>query len=367
MYAVMKKLSSLMTGLFLVLFPAFLAANGSKSVSQPAGSGNTGAPGPYGKYTPAITLSTTRIMDSTIKFDPANPDMKSWEENRLAAAFEKEIGIKFTYKWIATDADSNLAKWNAAIATGDIPDFAMVSDNVYKLLYEADMIADMGQIFRDYASPELTAMIPENFFTQMIIDGKMLGIPLPNKGYHSGTVLWIRKDWLDRLKLSIPKTTNDVVEIARAFKNARLGGSDTIGIIFSNNNHGGSKIEYGDGKWSGFVNGFGAYLNYWIVRNGKLEFSEVQPEMRTALLAMQSLYNEGLINRDFAVANAQVAQEYFSSGKAGLVYSTTWMTHSTMMSLHANDPGAEIMKNPGVSSRVSSLDRKFIVLAWSIP
>ncbi|MDR2757969.1 MAG: extracellular solute-binding protein [Spirochaetaceae bacterium] len=339
----MKKIPVFMLGVFLVLIPAVVMAGGGQSKTGSGGERNIGASGPYGKYTQAITLSTTRIMDSTIKFDPSNSDMRSWEENRLSKAFEQELGVKFTYKWIATDTDSNLAKWNAAIATGDIPDFAMVTDNVYKLLYEADLIADMGQIFKDYASPELVAMLPENFYDQMTIDGKMLGIPLPNKGYHSGTVLWIRKDWLDRLSLSIPKTIDDVIAVARAFKKGNLGGPDTIGIIFSNNNHGGPTIEYGDGKWSGFVNGFGAYLNYWIVKNGKLEFSEVQPEMRTALLAMQGLYKEGLINRDFAVANAQVAQEYFSSGKAGLVYSTTWMTHSTMMSLHANDPKADII------------------------
>jgi putative aldouronate transport system substrate-binding protein len=330
-----RTIGCVLSGFVLLVF--LVTCNGKKlGTAGPV----QGDKNPLGKYSPPITVSTVQILNATVQFDESNPDKKSFTENRVATALLNELGIKVENKWVATDTDSNMARWNAAIASGDVPDFAWVPTNVYKLLYDADLIADMSQVFKDYASPDFIDMLPVEFFQQLTLDGKLMGFPLPTKGYHSSTVLWIRQDWLDKLGLQIPKTTDDVIALARAFYNAKLAGPDTIGIIFSNLNTGDS---YGDGKWDGFANGFGAYFDYWVKKNNQLVFGEVQPEMRDALLAMQGLYHDGIMNRDMPVANAQIAQEYFASGKAGLVYSTSWMTHSTMMALHANNPNAVII------------------------
>ena len=47
----------------------------------------------------------------------------------------------------------------------------------------------------------------------------LYGIPSGNAERIPSQFLWIRKDWLDKLGLDVPKTLDDVVEVARAFKN----------------------------------------------------------------------------------------------------------------------------------------------------
>jgi putative aldouronate transport system substrate-binding protein len=276
-------------------------------------------------------------------FDQNDPGARSFEENVWVKAYSDEMNVNLTYKWIASDEEANTAKWNAALASGDVPDFAQVNDSVYRLLYEADYLADMGAYLQGYGSEALLRRMTESDYQQMTLDGQLLGMPLPNKAYIGTTLLFVRKDWLDTLNLPVPKTIEDVVSIARAFKDARLGGSDTIGILFNNNNSGGSRFTASDGKWDGFMNGFGAYLNYWLERDGKLVFSETQKEIKDALLAMQSLYRDGTMNRDIAVANSQIAGEYIASGKTGLFYSTAWNNSAAMYTLHNNDPLSNVI------------------------
>jgi putative aldouronate transport system substrate-binding protein len=326
-----------------------------------SGGTGTGEAGYLGKYEPAITYSTARQLNNTILFDQNISDRRSLDENIWARTFREDLGINITHSWIAPDGDSNTAKWNAAMASGDVPDFATVSQNVSKLLYDAGLCYEMDEIVEQWASPELKALIPQDFYEQLTIDGKLVGLPLPAKAAQGATLLFIRTDWLDQLGLPLPKSVEDVMSIARAFRDAKLGGPNTIGIMFGQNTSGGTtgSLAFGsaDGKWDGFLNGYGAYLNYWIEKDGELAYSTIQPELRPALLALRSLYREGVMNRDFAAINNQVAQEYITSGRVGIFYMTAWNVSSTIQTLHNLDPKARVinMFPPGTGGRVFSI------------
>jgi putative aldouronate transport system substrate-binding protein len=334
----------LVAGIFAALTVSLMAGGGKQSGGT-AGSAykSTGKQDPFGKYTPEITLTSTRIMSPNDKFEPGDPEKRSYEENRWMRIFKEELGINIKYKWISPDADSHIAKWNANIASGDIPDFADVSDSLYKQLYDADYIADMGQILQDYATPEFLSIIEPSDYDMMTMDGKMLGFPAGRKALNAATVLFIRQDWLDRVKLPRPETVDDVIKIARAFKAANLGGNETIGLLLSNNFNGGSTHALGDGKWDGFLNAYGAYINYWLEKDGKLVYSSVQPEWRPALLKLQELYRDGTINKDFAVVNTTVAREYVASGKVGIIYSNASAVIHGINTLVKTDKNARII------------------------
>ena len=299
---------------------------------------------PFGKEDPVITLSTVRTMDATIRFDQSDPDKRSFDENRWNRIFLEELGINLTNKWIASDANAELTRWNTTIASGDIPDFARVNDQVYKLLVDADLVAEMGDILPSYGSDQFLNMLSPVDYNQMSPYGKLLGFPGSQKGYHFTSVMWLRKDWLDKVGLPVPETIDDAINAARAFKAGNLGGNETIGFLFSNNLSGGaSKFRVGDGKWDGFFNAYGAYLNIWLERDGKLVYSSIQPEVKTALLALQALYEEGTINKDFAVTNDGLAREYVTSGKTGVFYTTASHGTQSLQVLHNNDPTADII------------------------
>jgi putative aldouronate transport system substrate-binding protein len=275
-------------------------------------------------------------MAVSAAFDESDPDKRSYDENRWTRTWQEELGIQVRNIWISPDSESYIAKWSAAIASQDVPDFANVNDNVYKQLYDADLIADMTDIWQDYVTDEYLESLASTDVSMMTLDGRMYGFPGGTRAMAGTSLLFVRQDWLDKLGLPVPETIDEVVETARKFRDARLAGPDTIPFFFSNNVGGGTTFTGSDGKWDGFFNAYGAYLNYWLEKDGKLTYSSVEPEMRTALLKLQSIYKEGLINRDFATVNATVAREYIASGKAGIHYSSAWSTTGGMDTLAQN-------------------------------
>ena len=115
------------------------------------GEGTAMEPGPLGKYGEEITLTTVRTLDSTVKFEPGNPDRASLEENIWQRSYKEELGINLEYLW-TPNTEQYEQKWNAAMATKDLPDFAVVGPSIYKELVEADLVMDMTDIFDQYAS-----------------------------------------------------------------------------------------------------------------------------------------------------------------------------------------------------------------------
>lgn len=139
---------------------------------------------PLGKYEEEITLTTVRTLDHTVKFDETNPNHASLEEN-IWHTYQEELGINLEYLW-TPDSGQYEQKWNAALATGDIPDFAMVSENIYRQLVEADMVADMTDIFDTYANDLYKQYLAEeNYLSAKFITDSQ-GIP------YTGTTL---KPW----------------------------------------------------------------------------------------------------------------------------------------------------------------------------
>ena len=286
-------------------------------------------------YEEPVEISFARTVDATATIDESDPRMKSYSENIWTTTFKEALNIDVTYDWIATDADSNNAKWGAAIASGDLPDAASVSDQVYKQLLEAGLVADMTDIYEAEASSLYKSLNTQDILDNMTTGGRMYGLPLPGNKYIGNAVLFVRTDWMEQLGLELPETIDDVVNMARAFKEAKLGGEDTIGLMFAD----GSGVN--DGRLQGFMNGYGAYRNIWVEVDGKLAWSNTLPEMREALLALQALYAEGLINQDFAVTNGTVAQEFVASGKCGIFYSTDYAVTMSMQAAVDLDPNAD--------------------------
>lgn len=288
------------------------------------------------KYEEPIEISFARTMVSNLVMDENNPKMKSYTENIWMDTFKEALNINVTYDWVATDDEANDAKWGAAIASGNVPDAGIVSDAVFQQLMEAGMVADMTDIYEKEANSLFKSMNTPGVLAAMSTGGRLYGLPAAGGLYCGNAVLFVRLDWMEKLNLEMPKTIDDVVAIARAFKENKLGGEDTIGLMFAD----GSGAN--DGLLKGFMNGYDAYRDIWVEdAEGKLAWSNTLPEMREALLALQALYAEGLINSDFAVTNGTVAQEYISSGKCGIFYSTDWTVLTSMQACVDLDPNAD--------------------------
>jgi putative aldouronate transport system substrate-binding protein len=313
---------SLAFSIFLIFPIALAVAKGSSE--EPGGGTNK-----------IITLSRSLVQDATAFFEQSDPERRSYEENRWNTAYLNEGGIKLINKWISPDADSNNVRWNTAIASNDVPDFAVVDINTYKKLYDAGLIKDMTDIYPKAVSNELREMTLPDYLAYLTIGGRLYGMPLPQKTL-DGSTLYVRQDWLDKLGLKMPKTILDVLDTAKAFKDARLGGDNTIGLLM------GKPFKNGVGQWDGIANPYGAYFDLWLEKEGQLVYSNAQPEVKQFLQVTQDLYKKGLINKDFAVIDSNVAREYIAGGKTGMTFGHGSRIVVEWLPLFPADPKADV-------------------------
>ncbi len=294
----------------------------------------TGPADPFGKYTPPIEVST---INTTITTDVRFPEGDSPENNIWTRTYLEELGIKLNLLWSCGD-DKAEEKRNLMIASGDLPDVFTVSRNQFDQLNNAGKLEDLTQVFEKYASPFVKDFIYRDGGIAMKSaqkDGKLYAIPFFLDYTESTSILWIRTDWLEKLKIPEPKTMEDVFKIAEAFKDRDPDGNgkpDTYGIPMTKNLIG-----------SSFFNAFHAYPSIWIKdSSGSLVFGATKPEMKAALLKLQEFYKNGIIPKEFGVMDDNKYIEDVLSNKFGVVFGGLWDPWYPMQLIKDKDPSYQL-------------------------
>ncbi|MGZ9583531.1 extracellular solute-binding protein [Paenibacillus marinisediminis] len=272
------------------------------------------------KDTGVIEVSTVSPSDQYLKFDPG----ESFEKNAVYDAYEKDIGVKITNKWIADSSQFN-EKVKMAIASNDLPDFFPVNATQLKELTENDMIMDITEVYDQYATEQTKKFMSMDGGMQLksaTFDGKLMGIPRSYNPYNM-QYIYIRTDWMKQLGLSEPKTMDDLLKIAEAFATKDPGGTGkSYGLAVSKN-----PFDQNTGVTGliGFMNSYHAYINMWLDDGkGGLMNSDIQPEMKNALAALQDMFKRGLIDPEFAVKDVEKEAELVYNGNIGMVYGAFW-------------------------------------------
>ena len=266
-----------------------------------------------------ITVTAARPIPNDISF----PEGDDLENNVWTRLYESELGVDLVYEWMTPVAQYD-QKLNISITSGDLPDMYIVNSAQLKTLADDDMLADLSGVYEEYAAPFTQDVMMQdggNAMESATFSGKLLAIPKLDSPYGNTNVLWIRTDWLDNLGLEVPETMEDLIEVIRAFTfddPDQNGADDTYGLAIN-------KDLWGQfASLEGFFNGFGAYPNIWIEKDGKLVNGNTQPEMKEALQAVQKLYAEGCIDPEFGVKDGYRVSEDAGQGKVGVMYGLFW-------------------------------------------
>lgn len=318
----------------------------SPSTPEPASDEAFGAEEPYfAKYDPPIEITTVRIVDDTFKFmEGQTIDNNMWTELLL-----EKLGIKLKNDWVVNGEQAE-QKMNVSIASGSIPQFIPVDAKQLQQLQEAGELEDLTLAYEQYASPVLKEILNQDgpvSLAAATFGGKLLAIPNTNSSMDTSPILWIRKDWLDKLGLQPPQTMADVLAISEAFTTRDPDGNnknDTYGLALN------KALYNGFADTVGFMNGYHAYPGQWIKdASGNLAYGSIQPEMKTALAALQEMYKKGQIDREFGVKDGGKEAELVAASKIGMEYGLMWNPLWPIIDSKKNDPNAEWQAYPLVS------------------
>jgi putative aldouronate transport system substrate-binding protein len=285
-------------------------------------------------YQPGITMRSVIYVDATVKFHEGD----DIDNNIWTRAYAEVLGIDLSYIWVV-DASQYEQKLNATIMSGEVPDMFRVNAQLLKLLHDSGLIADLSDAYATTASEATRDILTQDpiALRAASIGGKLMGIPVTDASIASASLLWIRQDWLEKMKIPAPTRMADVLEIARRFTEEDPNGSgqnDTIGLAVTKDLWGAIA------GLQGFFNGYHAYPGIWHEQNGQLVYGSVQPAMRAALLALQGMYAQGQIDREFGVKDINKISETIAKGYCGMEFGVWWNPYQPLQLSQQNNPDA---------------------------
>ena len=306
---------------------------------------------PLGKYDPLLRVTSCIAVGADCIFAEGE-DIHSniWKKH-----YENDLGIKLDYVW-TTDGSQYTQKLNLAIASNDMPDYFVVGPEQLKMLTESGQIWDVTTIYDKWSSEDTRRFftIDPVAFKSAFIEKKMMGLPQIDSSLQTVSILWIRNDWLKNLNLQVPSTTADVLDIARAFAMQdpdKNGKNDTFGLGINKD------LWTPVFSLTGFFNSFHAYVgggSFWLKdESGKIVSGNTQPEVKTALMELQKLYKEGVLDKEFGVKDTVKVAEDTASGRIGMQYGAWWNPDWPLNVSKQKDPNADWAAYP-----ITSIDNK---------
>lgn len=297
---------------------------------------------PYGKYPEVVTYTLGKMTGAN---NSNMPEGDTYENNAYTRYLLKMLNVQNEDVFEAYDDYNDVV--SMAIATKEIPDIMVVStiEDVQRLV-EADLVEDLSESYENCASDrikDIYSSYEEDFFDNVTFDDKIMALPETN--IEDGpTMLWLRKDWLDKLELDEPRTMEDVETIVKAFieKNpGNNGEGNTVGIVCDTNLVGESGYSYEYQMDILFAN-YGAYPRQWIVgEDGSVSYGSTKQEVKNALAKLSELYKDGILDNQFLVRSTSNIIELIENGECGSFFGPWWTPNNPLMSAKNMDPDAD--------------------------
>ncbi|MCQ2017192.1 extracellular solute-binding protein [Clostridium butyricum] len=298
---------------------------------------------PFGKYPETITYTLGKIIGAN---NSNMPGGDTYENNAYTRYLKEKINVQNKDSFEAQDINYNNMV-AMAISEENIPDIMFVDNYDYlKLLVEKDMIEDLTDVYEKCASDRIKDIYKsygEGIFESSTFNGKLMA--LPETSIDSGpNMIWLRKDWMDKLGLDAPKTLDDVEKIIDEFITKDPGGNgpgNTIGLACApevTSDNGYSYMFQTDIIFSKY----NAYPKQWIKdENGNIVYGSVTNNAKNALSYMSKLYNKGILDNKFLVRTQSNIQDMIINGKCGSFFSLWWAPNNPLMDSIKNDKGAD--------------------------
>lgn len=313
------------------------------SAGQAAETPSASAPSEGGAVDPfrlpePVKVSIVKSVDPDLKL----PEGDTIRDNEFTRYVSQKTNVNFELLWYASGQDFE-QKQKLMIASNDLPDAMEVDERTFRSLAEAGQLEDLTEVFEKYASPQLKeyyASSQGKALEKATYNGKLLALPNLVPQADSAGVVWIRKDWLDKLGLQDPETLDDIENIAKTFIAENPGNhkDGTVGMTGSPDIASGSYT--GMHTFKGLFNALNAYPMIWYRDDsGKLVYGSTTQEAKASLAKIHDWYEQGLIDKEFAIRKSP--DELVVSGRTGIFFGPWWAPWSVLGNAVMNDPKAD--------------------------
>ncbi|TNJ66089.1 extracellular solute-binding protein [Paenibacillus hemerocallicola] len=243
----------------------------------------------------------------TLKFDvsKSDKDSKFFEDLELTKRMEKETNVKIVWNVLTGDSKQVDEKKKIMFASGSFGDAVLNMTDQDMMNYSSQgLIVPLESYMNEKNTPNLMELFKKRPFNKNVVtfpDGHIYTIP-KYTGFKETFIenrLWINKVWLDKLGLSIPKTTDELYTVLKAFKEKDPNGNgnaDEIPLTLVDE-HAFMHMESFMGMW-GVATKSGLFDSYLTVKNNKVSFAPLEAGFKDGMKYLNKLYQEKLLDNE---------------------------------------------------------------------
>lgn len=309
----MKK--SILVSILLVALLVTLTAAGSKD-----------APAASAQSKQGVTVNPTGfpIVQESVQlkvFGARDQNHADWKNVRIFQDYEKRTNVKMDFQEVPNQGFEE--KKNLLFASNDLPDVFLRSMlnrvEISKYGVESGQLMPLNDLLDKYA-PNFKALMEKYPAIKASItssDGNIYSLPeldLSNTG-RMGFKQWINKDWLNKLGLEAPTTTDELITVLRAFRDKDPNGNglqDEIPLGIRE-----ASSIYALGGSFGLDHQMKETLN---IEDGKVHFWLKDEKFKSYLQYMNLLYSEKLLWKDYYKRDLPAWRSNLSNALFGAFY-----------------------------------------------
>jgi len=337
-----KKGALLLLTLMLLLTTACSNSSGTKESEKGKAENNSAAAAnadPFGPLPEKVTINLAKAEgDISLNL----PEGDSIIDNAWTRMIEDKLQADLNYVWTVKRGDPYTQKLKLAIASNDLPDVFLVGYDEYLELVKNDMIEDLTGAYEAYASEGLKDMYTTDggkALETLKNDNKIYGIPSMGTIDNNSPLVWVRQDWLDKLKLEAPTNMDQLKKVTKAFIEQDPDGNgkqDTVGLPGQSAFFNGEMFTF-----DAVFNQNQSFPGYWVKdANGDVVYGSTTPRTKEALGMLRDMYAEGLIHQEFGAMKYDQASQLIASNKSGIFFGSWWAGWSPLSDSVKNDPNA---------------------------
>lgn len=293
-------------------------------------------------YTSGTKIAKDRITFNIMIRD-YNGGATDYNNSSFAKYIEEKMNITLKFE-VCTDGNFR-EKMTLAYASNKLPDMfwgMAPATNFHNAYIKKGQLTEVGDLISKYA-PNIQKMYKENPSAKYLAtfdDGKSYMIPMVNANDKYGDMLFINKTWLNNLKLSVPKTVDELYNVLKKFKsedaNNNGNRNDEIPMMVA------GEIDpslYGPWGTNTYWNGFSIDKS-----GGKVYYGYTSEAYRNAMRYFNKLFSERLLDQNLrgttekdiynrASASVQTVGVFAASSYSGCVSDESFVKNYVIMPL----------------------------------
>lgn len=285
--------------------------------------------------------SAKRVTLKVEVFDRGNsPAPHTITNNYLTKLVQEKFGDpnNIDVEFVPIQRSEEVTKLNVLMASNtDVPDIVFTYDSsVFYRYAQQGGLTDVGEILDEYG-PNLKKFIGEDTLAFGQLEGQQYAIPGKRAitGRYSS---YIRQDWLDKLGLPVPTTTDELYTTLKAFKEKDPGNLGSKNIPMG--------MALAPAQFETLIFSFMKPISGDLTYSQRYELP-LHEGFKDALQFLNKLYNEGMISKDFSLDEdkTQLAKDiqngnvgYWSEDVDVLFYAD-----GTLDNLYKNVEGSKVL------------------------